>query len=124
MNFFSLFKRNLINKLKKKINIDSQNFKNKKSLDELFHYYGSDKAETFKITNESGHGFSKFYTENLNQYKDKKLKILDLAFNSEINIEELEYNLKNKNLKKFVTNYKDSIIFKKTLIKFLPSKLL
>ena len=47
----------------------------------------------------------------------KKLKILDLAFNSEINIEEFEYNLKNKNLKKFVTNYKDSIIFKKTLIK-------
>ena len=47
----------------------------------------------------------------------KKLKILDLAFNSEINIEEFEYNLKNKNLKKFFTNYKDSIIFKKTLIK-------
>ena len=53
------------------------------------------------------------FSFNLN----KKFKILDLTFDSEINIEEFEYNLKNKNLKKFVTNYKDSIFFKKTLIK-------
>ena len=79
MNFFSLFKRSLLYKLKKKINIDTNSSLNEKSLDELFHHYGSDKAETVKMTNESGHGFSKFYNENLNQFKDKKIKILEVG---------------------------------------------
>lgn len=79
MNFFSLFKRNLLYKLKKKINIDKQNFLNNKSLDELFHYYGSDKAEIVNTTSEPGHGFSKYYTENLYELKDKKINILEVG---------------------------------------------
>lgn len=79
MNFLSLFKRNLLYKLKNKINIDEHNFSNDKSLDELFYYYGSDKAEIVQKGNEPGHGFSKFYTENLNQLKDKKIKILEVG---------------------------------------------
>ena len=47
MNFFSLFKRNLIFKFKKKISIDNDNIASK-SLDYLFHEYGSDKANIFK----------------------------------------------------------------------------
>ena len=54
---------------------------------------------------------------NFSFYVNKKFKILDLTFNSEIKIDKFEYNLKNKNFKNFVTNYKDSIIFKKTKIK-------
>ncbi len=78
MNFFSLFKRKVIFKIKKKINIDLDNL-NTESLDELFHYYGSDKANIFKKTRESGHGFSKFYTEKLSHLKEKKIKILEIG---------------------------------------------
>ncbi len=78
MNFFSLIKRNLIYKLKKKISIDSDKIK-LESLDELFHHYGSDKAEVFKLTNKIGHGFSKFYENKLEKYKNKKINILEIG---------------------------------------------
>jgi len=78
LNFFSLFKRNLIYKLKKKVSIDTDqiNFEN---LDNLFHYYGSDKANFFKLTNKAGHGFSKFYEKKLEKYKEKKINILEIG---------------------------------------------
>ncbi len=79
MNFFSLFKRNILYRLKKKINIDTHSFLNKKSLDELLYYYGSDKAEISKLTNKSGHGFSKFYKENLDHLKNEKINILEVG---------------------------------------------
>jgi len=71
LNFFSLFKRNIIFKLKKKIFIDEENHENK-TLDELFNYYGSDKANIFSKSNRAGHGFSDFYTKHLNKFIKKK----------------------------------------------------
>ena len=78
MNFFSLFKRNLIYKFKKKASIDADNIKFN-NLDELFHHYGSDKANVFKLHNELGHGFSKFYEKNLTKFKNKKINILEIG---------------------------------------------
>ena len=78
MNFFSLFKRKLIYSLRKKINIDIDNFE-EKSLDALFHHYGSDKANVFKINNSTGHGFSKFYNKYFNQIKNKNINILEIG---------------------------------------------
>jgi predicted O-methyltransferase YrrM len=78
LNFFSLFKRNIIYKLKKKILIDTDNIF-KKSLDELFHYYGSDKANIFKKENRQGHGYSNFYTSQLNYLKKHKINILEIG---------------------------------------------
>ena len=78
MNFFSLFKRNLIYKFKKKTSIDIDNIK-LNTLDELFHHYGSDKANVFKLNNKSGHGFSKFYEKNFKKFKDKKINILEIG---------------------------------------------
>ena len=78
MNFFSLFKRNLIYKFKNKISIDTDEI-NFKSLDELFHHYGSDKAEIFKKTNQQGHGFSNFYEKKLKIFKNKKINILEIG---------------------------------------------
>ena len=72
MNFFSLFKRKLIYKFKKKVLIDSDSI-NFKTLDDLFHYYGSDKSEIFKENKQKGHGFSKFYENKLEKLKIKKL---------------------------------------------------
>ena len=77
MNFFSLFKRSILYRIKKKINFDLDNV-NKDSLDELFHYYGSDKANNIKKTKDQGHGFSKFYTEHLKHLKKKEVKILEI----------------------------------------------
>ena len=78
MNFFSLFKRSLLYKLKKKISIDNHNTENR-NLDDLFYQYGSDKAEIFKPAKRTGHGFSKFYTKQLHNFKDKKINILELG---------------------------------------------
>ncbi len=78
MNFFSLFKRNLIYKFKQKFSVDKDQI-SLKSLDELFHHYGSDKAEIFKITNQQGHGFSNFYEKKLEKFKNKKINILEIG---------------------------------------------
>ena len=78
MNFFSLFKRNLIYNLKKKVSVDTDQI-NLKSLDKLFHHYGSDKAEIWKKTNQQGHGFSNFYEKKLERYENKKINILEIG---------------------------------------------
>ena len=78
MNFFSLFKRNFIYKFKKKIQIDKDGINNI-SLDDLFQYYGSDKANQFKIANRQGHGYSKFYSTHLHDLKEKKINILEIG---------------------------------------------
>ena len=78
MNFFSLFKRKILYKIKKKTNIDLDKI-NKDTLDELFHYYGSDKANIFKKTQDQGHGFSEFYTQHFNHLKQKEIKILEVG---------------------------------------------
>jgi len=78
LNFLSLFKRKLIYKLKKKISVDKDNLLDN-SLDNLFHFYGSDKAELFKLNNSQGHGFSKYYIKHLEKLKKNDLNILELG---------------------------------------------
>ena len=78
MNFFSLFKRKLIYKFKKKINLDFDNI-NLDSLDKLFNHYGSDKANIFKENDKIGHGYSKFYEKKLEKFKDKQINILEIG---------------------------------------------
>ena len=78
MNFFSLFKRNLIYSFKKKISIDNDNI-NIDSLDRLFYHYGSDKADIFKKTKNKGHGYSKFYKQKLEKLKNQKINILEIG---------------------------------------------
>ena len=78
MNFFSLFKRQIIYKLKKKILIDDDNIISE-SLDYLFHKYGSDKANVFKLNQQTGHGYSIYYEKKLEPYKNKNLNILEIG---------------------------------------------
>jgi hypothetical protein len=78
LNFFSLFKRNLLYKFKKKINIDLDLIK-EDSLDKLFSYYNTDKANLINKGKDKGHGFAKFYETHLNQFKDKKINILEIG---------------------------------------------
>jgi len=78
LNFFSLFKRKILYKLKKKINIDLDSV-DKLDLDGLFYHYGSDKSNTFKKTGDKGHGFSKFYEERFKNFNNKKINILEIG---------------------------------------------
>ena len=71
MNFFSLFKRKILYKIKKKFNIDNDEI-NLSNLDELFKHYGSDKSN-------NGHGFSNFYIDYLKDLKDKDINILEIG---------------------------------------------
>ena len=78
MNFFSLFKRKIIYNFKNKILIDSDKV-DYKTLDDLFHFYGSDKANIFKKNNSNGHAYSKFYEKKLENYKNQKINILEIG---------------------------------------------
>tara|TARA_A100000164_G_scaffold263770_1_gene235627 strand:+ start:10 stop:753 length:744 start_codon:yes stop_codon:yes gene_type:complete len=78
LNFFSLFKRNLIYNFKKKISVDNDNI-DINSLDGLFNHYGSDKANIFKKTKNKGHGYSKFYKQKLEKLKNQKVNILEIG---------------------------------------------
>ena len=78
MNFFSLFKRNIFYKFKKKINIDLDKA-NHNNFDELLRNFGSDKANYLQNEQDIGHGFAKFYTNNLDHLKKKKIKILEIG---------------------------------------------
>ena len=78
MNFFSLFKRNLIFKFKKKIQIDNENPKFN-SLDDLFNHYGTDKCNHLNSLNCKGHGYSRFYTKHLETFKNKRNNILEIG---------------------------------------------
>ena len=79
MNFFSIFKRNLIFKLKKKIDIDKDIFKNNIELEELFSYYKTDKANYIKSEKTYGHGYAEFYEKHFSNLRDKKLNILEIG---------------------------------------------
>ena len=79
MNFFSIFKRNLIFKLKKKIDIDKDTFKNNIELEELFSYYKTDKANYIKSEKTYGHGYAEFYEKHFSNLRDKKLNILEIG---------------------------------------------
>ena len=79
MNFFSIFKRNLIFKLKKKFDIDQDNFENNISFEELFSFYKTDKANYIKVTKIYGHGYSDFYEKHFSKIRDKKLNILEIG---------------------------------------------
>jgi O-antigen biosynthesis protein len=113
LNFFSILKRNIIYKLKRKISIDDNNF-SENSLDELFHFYGSDKSNIFKRAQTKGHGYSKFYSNKLEEFKNKKINILEIGsyagasaaafakylpnaniFCFDVNISNFEYKSKN-----------------------------
>ena len=113
MNIFSLFKRNIIYKFKKKISIDDDSL-TEKSLDELFYFYGSDKSNIFKKKDTKGHGYSKFYSNQLKDLKNKQINILEIGsfggasaaafvkyfpnaniFCFDVNISNFEYESKN-----------------------------
>ena len=80
MNFFSLFKRNLLYKFKKKINIDDHNNIDNTSLNKLFTFYNTDKANLVDSGKTKGHGFAKFYEKHLSEFKNKqKINILEIG---------------------------------------------
>lgn len=78
MNFFSLFKRQIIYNLKKKINVDFENNKIN-SLEKLFIKYGCDKANIYRNIFKGGNGYAKFYLKHLRKLKNKKINILEIG---------------------------------------------
>jgi len=77
LNPFRQFKRFLIYRIKKKINIDLAEDQKSLSIDELFQFYKSDKANQWE--NKLGHGFSKYYEKYFKNLKNKKIKILEIG---------------------------------------------
>lgn len=79
MNFLSIFKRNLIFKIKKKIDIDKHIFDSNMTIEELFSFYETDKAKFIKNQNVPGHGYSDFYEKHFYKFKNKSLNILEIG---------------------------------------------
>ncbi len=103
MNFFSLFKRSIIYKFKNKTSIDTDNLKTN-SLDELFHYYGSDKADFFIKTQEKSHGYSVFYKKELEKFKNINVNILEIGSYSGASAAAFSKYLPNSNIFCFDVN--------------------
>ena len=95
MNFFSLLKRKLIFILKDKENIDKHNFKKSTSLESLFLYYKTDKAQKYK--DGQGHGFSKYYTKHINKFRTKRIKFLEIGCGEGISAAAFTKYLKKSN---------------------------
>ncbi len=117
MNFFSLFKRKILYKFKKKLNIDNDTI-NTDNLDELLNYYGSDKAEIFRATKEKGHGFSKFYSNKLSHLRDKDINILEIGSYSGASAAAFKKYFRNSkiycfdiNISNFIYSSKDINVF-------------
>ena len=79
MNFFSLHKRNFLYKIKKKINIDSESDFSGKSLEDIFVYYGTDKANFWKEKKSQGHGYTEYYEKNFIKIRNKNINILEIG---------------------------------------------
>ena len=79
MNFLSLLKRNLIYKFKIKKNIDEDIFEDDVSLDFLFEYYKTDKANKFKNIVGKGHGYSAFYEKHFEEFRSQKINLLEIG---------------------------------------------
>ena len=114
MNFFSLFKRKLLYQLKKKINIDQETL-NQKTLDKLFHHYGSDKANEFRIKNSKGHGFADFYTKEFNHLKQQNIKILEIGSYAGASAAAFSKYFLNSNVYCFDINISNFIYYSKNI---------
>ena len=86
MNFFSLIKRNILFKLKRKKNIDTDIHEENLELEKLFKFYNTDKAEYYKQPHEiksdkytEGHGYSKFYVKHFSKLRDKSINLLEIG---------------------------------------------
>ena len=135
MNFFSLYKRNFLYKIKKKINIDLDINHNKKTLEDLFSFYGTDKADSWGRNKTKGHGYSKYYEKHLYQFQQKKINLLEIGsfsgasaasfakyfsnssiFCIDINISNFKFNSKRINVFGMdVSNYKSISNFYKKI---------
>ena len=80
MNPFRQLKRYLIYKLKFKKNIDRlfNDFDNL-DIDEIFKYFDCNKATELEKNESIGHGYSKFYENHLDFFKNKKINILEIG---------------------------------------------
>ena len=65
----------------KKLQVTESDFDNIKenSLDSLFSYYNTDKANLFNNGKDKGHGYAKFYETHLNKFKYREIKILEIG---------------------------------------------
>tara|TARA_Y100000591_G_scaffold295496_1_gene284921 strand:+ start:404 stop:1156 length:753 start_codon:yes stop_codon:yes gene_type:complete len=84
MKLLTYFYKRLAFFFKKKINIDQEKL-NFESLDELFTYYGTDKAKKVKNPYSKnsdliiGHGYSKFYEKHLEFQKNSNFNLLEIG---------------------------------------------
>ena len=79
LNFLSLLKRKIYFILSSKVDIDNQKNLQNFSLEKLFSYYKTDKANLLNSKKNRGHGYTKFYLKHLKQFKNKKINILEIG---------------------------------------------
>ena len=85
MRKISWYYKFLIFKIKKKINLDSLYLKRKKSLNEIFNYFGTDKGTNVKnpyskiSKKKMGHGFGKFYEKYFHKFQEEDFNFLEIG---------------------------------------------
>lgn len=85
MKKLSWYYKFFIFKIRKKTNLDNLLLKKKKSLNEVFNYFGTDKGTDVKnpysktSKNKVGHGFGKFYEKYFCKFRNKNFNFLEIG---------------------------------------------
>ena len=85
MKKISWFYKLFIFKFRKKINLDNFIFKKKKSLNQIFNYFGTDKGSNVKhpyskiSKKKLGHGFGKLYEKYFYKFKNDNFNFLEIG---------------------------------------------
>lgn len=85
MRKISWYYKFFVFKLKNKINLDNFAFERKKSLDQIFNFFGTDKGTHVKnpydkkLRKKLGHGFGKSYERYFKKLKKKKFNFLEIG---------------------------------------------
>ena len=122
MKKISWFYKLFIFKFRKKINLDNFIFKKKKSLNQIFNYFGTDKGSNVKnpyskiSKKKLGHGFGKFYEKYFYKFKNDNFNFLEIGTWKGASLAAFKKYLTNANIHGIDRNYK--LQFKSDKIKF------
>lgn len=119
MRKISWYYKLLVFRLKKKINLDNFAFKKKKTLDQIFNYFGTDKGTQVKnpyskvVKNKIGHGFGKFYEKYFEKFKKKRFNFLEIGIWEGASLASFHCYFKNADIYGIDRNFKNKYASKR-----------
>jgi len=124
MKKISWYYKFLVFNIKKKVNLDSLFINKKKSLNEIFNYFGTDKGTNVKnpysklSEKKIGHGFGEFYEKYFKKLKKNKFNFLEIGTWEGASLASFHYYFKNANIYGIDRNFKNKYASKRLEFKY------